>query len=163
ATGTRQMINRHPWYAQLVHTRPPAGPHMMRRTEFMLAVLAGVGVEVAAAMAYAALLDRHVFGSGLQEAAEAEFDRRAGLTDPAVPTCPEWTVGDLVRHVANGYLNVVVRQLRLPAETPVRDLGGTAPLAALDSGYPEMLAEFARRDPEDPAGRFWLRRMAHET
>jgi uncharacterized protein (TIGR03083 family) len=80
-----------------------------------------------------------------------------------VPTCPEWTVGDLVRHVANGYLNVVVRQLRLPVETPVRDLGGTPPLAALDSGYAEMLTEFTTRDPGDPAGRFWLRRMVHET
>lgn len=83
ATDTRQIIKRHPWYAQLVHTRPPAGPHMMRRTEFMLAVLAGKGVEVTDAMTYAALLDRHVFGSGLQEAEEAEFNRRHGLDSPA--------------------------------------------------------------------------------
>ena len=28
---TWEMVRRHRWYAQLVHTRPPAGPHMMRR------------------------------------------------------------------------------------------------------------------------------------
>ena len=31
AAQTRQMTRRHPWYAVLYHTRPPAGPHMMRR------------------------------------------------------------------------------------------------------------------------------------
>src|SRR5215470_980340 len=29
ATGTREMIKRHPWYAALAHTRPPVGPHAM--------------------------------------------------------------------------------------------------------------------------------------
>jgi AcrR family transcriptional regulator len=41
AVATRQMTKRHPWYPALFHTRPPAGPHMMRRREFMLAVLTG--------------------------------------------------------------------------------------------------------------------------
>jgi AcrR family transcriptional regulator len=79
ATATRRMIKRHGWYAQLVHTRPPAGPHQMRRTEFMLAVLAGQGVATSDAMTYAALLDRHVFGSGWQEAEEDRFARAHGL------------------------------------------------------------------------------------
>jgi AcrR family transcriptional regulator len=111
-TGTRQMIKRHPWYAQLVHTRPPAGPHTMRRTEFMLAVLAGVGVDVAAAMTYAAMLDRHVFGSGLQEAAEAEFDRRAGLTDPAAFVAAIATVHELA--AADGRLPHLTSWLARP-------------------------------------------------
>jgi hypothetical protein len=106
------MIKRHPWYAQLIHTRPPAGPHMMRRTEFMLAVLAGVGVEVAAAMTYAALLDRHVFGSGLQEAAEAEFDRRAGLTGPAEFVAAIATVHELA--AADGRLPHLTSWLARP-------------------------------------------------
>jgi AcrR family transcriptional regulator len=79
ATDTRRMINEHPWYAQLVHTRPPAGPHTMRRTEFMLGVLVGGGATVPEAMRFAALVDRHVFGSGLQEAQEARFNRTHGL------------------------------------------------------------------------------------
>ncbi|MFD0730794.1 TetR/AcrR family transcriptional regulator C-terminal domain-containing protein [Planotetraspora mira] len=83
AMDSRRMTHRHPWYAQLVHTRPPAGPHMMRRLEFMLTVLTGEGATVAAAMTYAALVDRHILGSGLQEAEEARLDRRYGLDDTA--------------------------------------------------------------------------------
>ena len=83
AGQTRQMTQRHPWYPVLFHTRPPAGPHMMRRLEFMLAVLAGQGVSTATAMTYAALIDRHIFGSGLQEAEEARMSRRYGLDGAA--------------------------------------------------------------------------------
>jgi AcrR family transcriptional regulator len=82
ATRTREMIKRHPWYAELVHTRPPIGPNTMRRTEFMLAVLVGRGATIATAMTFAALIDRHVFGSGLQEAQEARFNRGHGLDRP---------------------------------------------------------------------------------
>lgn len=73
AMDTRAMINRHPWYAELVHTRPPAGPHQMRRLEFMLTVLTDHAATIPEAMTYAAMLDRHVFGFGLQEATEARF------------------------------------------------------------------------------------------
>jgi AcrR family transcriptional regulator len=82
ATDTREMIKRHPWYAELVHTRPPIGPNTMRRTEFMLSVLVGRGAASPTAMTFAALIDRHVFGSGLQEAQEARFNRSHGLDRP---------------------------------------------------------------------------------
>lgn len=84
AKETRAMIKRHPWYAELVHTRPPAGPHQMRRLEFMLSVLSEHGATLPRAMSQAAMLDRHVFGAGLQEAAEARFaptDCYAAVTD----------------------------------------------------------------------------------
>ena len=95
ATQTRQMIKRHPWYAALIHTRPPVGPHMMRRVEFMLRVLTTRGASTAAAMTYAALIDRHIFGSGLQEAAEARMIRRHGLDDEASLTAAMAAVHDL--------------------------------------------------------------------
>ncbi len=79
AARTWQMIVRHPWWAELVHTRPPAGPHQMRRTEFTLAVLTGQGLTVGAAMTYAALLDRHLVGAGLQAAEEHRMRVRFGL------------------------------------------------------------------------------------
>ena len=41
---------------------------MMARLEFMLAVLHASGATVAEAMTYAALIDRHIYGSGMQEA-----------------------------------------------------------------------------------------------
>src|SRR5215472_13415066 len=88
-----------------------------------------------------------------------------------VPNCPEWTVEDLVRHLANGYVNVVVRRLRgTPADAPREDLSGEEPLAALDHCYATLNAEFAAQDPAWQVGpnpaetvRFWIRRMAHET
>jgi AcrR family transcriptional regulator len=79
ATSTRQMITAHPWYALLIHTRAPAGPRMMRRIEFMLSVLIDEGAILSAAMTYAALIDRHIFGSGLQEAEEERAGQRHGL------------------------------------------------------------------------------------
>ena len=83
ATQTRLMIKRHPWYAVLIHARPPVGPHMMQRLEFMLQVLTAQGVSTAVAMTYAALIDRHTFGSGLQEAEETRMSQRHGLDDDA--------------------------------------------------------------------------------
>src|SRR5262249_19104154 len=88
----------------------------------------------------------------------------------SVPTCPGWTVEDLVLHVANGYLNVVVPQLRLPEQVLAQDLSGLEPLTALQHSHATLASEFAarrRRDQErqeagDTAS-FWIRRMAHET
>lgn len=97
------MQGRHPWCALLAHTRPPAGPHLMRRLEFMLAVLTARGATLADAMTYAALVDRHVLGSGAQEAEEARYEptgeafaaalasvRDLAAADPAVPLLTAW-------------------------------------------------------------------------
>ena len=73
ARRTRQMIKDHPWYAWLVHIRPPTGPSTMRRTEFLLRVLVGRGAPVSEAMTFAALIDRHIVGSALQETQAARF------------------------------------------------------------------------------------------
>jgi AcrR family transcriptional regulator len=79
ALATWAMVNSHLWYAQLAPTRPPLGPQMMRRTEFMLAVFTGQGAAIGEAMTYAALLDRHIYGSALQEAEERAMRQRYGL------------------------------------------------------------------------------------
>jgi AcrR family transcriptional regulator len=74
ALDSRAMIKRHPWFAELVHTRPPAGPHQMRRLEFMLATLTEHGATLPEAMTQSAMLDRHVFGAGMQEAMESRVE-----------------------------------------------------------------------------------------
>jgi uncharacterized protein (TIGR03083 family) len=90
-----------------------------------------------------------------------------------VPTCPGWTVDDLVRHVAMVYLHKVecVRTGEEPAQWPP-DTSGEAALALLDRAYATLVAEFAARDDADHAGTwyepdqtvgFWVRRMAQET
>jgi uncharacterized protein (TIGR03083 family) len=94
------------------------------------------------------------------------------LTAP-VPNCPEWTVDDLVRHVAAVYLHKAecIRQQKFPDPWPP-DLSGEPALALLDRAYAELTAEFAAHKPEEPAATwyepdqtvgFWIRRMAHET
>ncbi|MFD5118149.1 TetR/AcrR family transcriptional regulator [Streptomyces sp. NPDC058385] len=82
ATESWAMAKRHLWFAQLVPTRPPLGPHMLRRTEFQLRVLVGRGAALGEAVAYAALLDRHVFGGAQQEAEEHAMRRRLGIDTP---------------------------------------------------------------------------------
>jgi hypothetical protein len=54
---------------------------MMRRTEAMLEILTGPGLTADEAMTYAALIDRHIFGSALQTVEERAMERRYGLTD----------------------------------------------------------------------------------
>jgi hypothetical protein len=122
AAQTRLMIKRHPWYAMLIHTRPPVGPHMMQRLEFMLQVLTAQGVSTAAAMTYAALIDRHIFGSGLQEAEEARMSRRYGLDDDAGLEAAMAAVHGLA--AASGRYPLLTAWLARPAGSPADEQFG---------------------------------------
>lgn len=93
--------------------------------------------------------------------------------DAAVPSCPGWTVRDLVRHVATVYLHKVrcMELGRAPADWPP-DVSGEPPLALFDRALAELTATFAARRPADatftwyPPDQtvgFWIRRMAQET
>jgi hypothetical protein len=75
----------------------------------------------------------------------------AGLTDP-VPSCPEWTVADLITHVGHVYLHkaVLMREDKWPQPWPPHDLPAD-PFAVLDLGYREVTAEFASRAPQEYA------------
>jgi uncharacterized protein (TIGR03083 family) len=97
--------------------------------------------------------------------------------DAPVPTCPEWTVQRLVRHVARVY-GWVVRAL---GTTPDADPGNAhqppetwdAVLSWWDDALGTMLADLRAKGPEAPAwvfknvatptAEFWARRQAHET
>jgi uncharacterized protein (TIGR03083 family) len=91
-----------------------------------------------------------------------------------VPSCPGWTVADLGRHVGQVYLHktLAMREGAEPEQWPPPGLADEDPLVLLDRSYAELIAEFAARKPEDPAGTwykpdqtvgFWIRRMAQET
>jgi AcrR family transcriptional regulator len=114
AIATRRMIQRHSWFAALYHTRPPAGPNLMRRLEFMLTVLVAQGATAAEAMTYAALIDRHVVGSGLQEAEEDRMSRRLGLDDEAALRAALATV----RGLADGRFPILASWLARPSGPP---------------------------------------------
>src|SRR5690606_14849756 len=116
--------------------------------------------------------------------AEAPAFRQAagqpGALDATVPSCPGWTVADLVRH-----LGAVYRWVRSHASRgvtsrpeqprPVADDDvptGPAALTWWDGEYAALSTVLDKLDPEMPAWNwapqpkkvgFWHRRMAHET
>lgn len=91
--------------------------------------------------------------------------------DAPVPTCPGWTVADLVGHTgavfltAAEWLRVGHRPDDPAAAAPKGDV-----LAWYGEALAELRAELARRDPDRPtfeddgdgAVGFWYRRLAHE-
>lgn len=96
----------------------------------------------------------------------------AGNLAAPVPSCPGWTVHDLVNHVAEVYLHKVecMRLGHAPEDWPPAFDGD--PLPRLDSAYRALCAEFDARTPSDPSFTwyepdqtvgFWIRRMAQET
>jgi uncharacterized protein (TIGR03083 family) len=97
-----------------------------------------------------------------------------GHYDARVPTCPDWTVADLTRHVAQVYLHKVelIRNGKQPETWPPAEFEKTDPVLLLDRGYTALTAEFAARKPSDPTKTWytpdqtigwWIRRMAQET
>jgi len=94
-----------------------------------------------------------------------------GQLDRPVPTCPEWTMADLVRHVAIVY-NHKTYAMRHGEMRNQQLSDREDPIAQLRSALGDLLAEFAARRPEettptwfdpDQTVGFWMRRMAHET
>ena len=97
----------------------------------------------------------------------------AGVIDDPVPTCPGWTVRDLVRHVAEVYEHKIVCTEQQsspdpwPPEWPDRD-----PIDWFRDAHGRLLAMFHAHEATDPSATwwpadqtvgFWARRMAHET
>ncbi len=79
---TWAAIMRHPWFAQLVHTRPPLGPNALRRTEYLLGVFHGLGADLGTAMGYVSLVERLVIGLALQAGEEARAELAIDITQP---------------------------------------------------------------------------------
>jgi len=135
AVDTRAMITRHPWYARLAHTRAPLGPNLMRRLEFLLTVLTAQGATISAAMTYAALIDRHIIGSGLQEAEETRLRHRTGLADDAAFVAAITALRDLAEE--SGRYPLLTRWFGDP--------GGATPDERFDLGLTFLLDGIASR------------------
>jgi uncharacterized protein (TIGR03083 family) len=113
------------------------------------------------------------------ECLEADYRRMRevvqGHLSAGVPTCPDWSVADLTRHVGEVYLHKVeCMQAGGPRETdwPPAGLKDEEPVALLDRAYAALVGELIARDPSDPGGTwyepdptagFWYRRMAQES
>lgn len=95
--------------------------------------------------------------------------------DAAVPTCPDWDVRKLVRHLARVYSSVQSSLSLEPTDPPPKpdrvpedfDLA----LASLDANLAALIAPLSTLDPDRPVWAFfpggtpksWTRRMLHET
>jgi len=103
----------------------------------------------------------------LLESLDADFRRMLDLADgdltATVPTCPEWTLGDLVEHVAMVYLHKVetMRQGAFPKDWPP-NRPPEAPAAFLRRAYAALAEEFAARErvTRRPPGSVPTRRSA---
>jgi len=114
------------------------------------------------------------------EAMDADLEALAaasGDLGAAVPSCPGWTVRDLVSHVLGVYRHKIVA-LETDAAPGERDeawgalADGDDPVAVLRSTYADLRALLVARPesaptwswwpPEQTVG-FWVRRMAQET
>jgi len=102
----------------------------------------------------------------LRQAAEGHLDLQ-------VPSCPDWKVADLVQHVAEVYQHkaLCIRLREFPRPWPP-DFGDEDRIELFDRSLAELLAEFDKHDPADPAKTwfdadqtvgFWIRRMAQES
>lgn len=91
-----------------------------------------------------------------------------------VPSCPGWTVGDVVAHTAEVYLHKVActRLGRAPDPWPPVEPASRDPRDTFDKAVVELLELFSTHDPEDASHTwwdpdqtvgFWMRRMALET
>lgn len=114
---------------------------------------------------YAAYLD-HLRSDGTR-LAELATDLAA-----PVPSCPGWTVRDLVEHTADVYVHKTgaVRDRRMPHWPP--EHGDADPVERLRTALSELLTVLEAAQPDTPAvswwpteqsAGFWARRMAHES
>jgi uncharacterized protein (TIGR03083 family) len=110
---------------------------------------------------------------------KADYRRMRGVVPghlaARVPSCPDWTVADLTRHVGQVYLHKVECMRaggEVETEWPPAGLQEEDPVALLDRSYAALVGELTTRNPSDPGGTwyepdptvgFWIRRMAQES
>ncbi|WP_330254431.1 TetR/AcrR family transcriptional regulator [Nocardia sp. NBC_00565] len=79
ALATWTVIQRHLWFGELVHTRPPLGPNALRYFDFRFALLEPLGIAADEMTLITAAVDGHLIGAALQLAEENRMRTRSGL------------------------------------------------------------------------------------
>ncbi|MGZ4153283.1 MAG: maleylpyruvate isomerase family mycothiol-dependent enzyme [Actinomycetota bacterium] len=112
------------------------------------------------------------------EQVRSDGERLASVPGPRlqgpVPSCPGWTVDDLVRHVAEVYEHKIACTLlgNAPDPWPPEWPADRDPIEWFGDAYGRLLEMFDRSEPTTPSATwwppdqtvgFWARRMAHET
>jgi uncharacterized protein (TIGR03083 family) len=110
-----------------------------------------------------------------ESAALAAAARLAGLEAP-VPSCPEWTMNDLVRHISNVHRRIeAVVRTRADRRISDEELGflEVGDIAVFEDGAAALAKALRSVEPDEPVwnwsinqpkvAAFWPRRMAQET
>ncbi len=124
-------------------------------------------------------MNAHDYLDAIEREAAALVDAAAACgPDTPVPSCPAWTVADLLEHIGRVHRWAVANSLRSPDAQPLRSRdvdiqvpdGHRARCAWVREGAVELVRALDR-PPETPAWTFvppatvgfWQRRQAHET
>lgn len=110
ARQNRQLGHRHPWSVLHALGRPTFGPNALRRSEYMLACLDGLGLTIDEMLEMLETVRAFVTGFVHDELSEREAQRRSGLTEAE---WQEWVGPYLGRALATGrypYLARVVKE-----------------------------------------------------
>ncbi len=110
----------------------------------------------------------------LTERSDALLDAAAGSTGVPVPTCPDWTVADLVVHMGLVWgwaAQIVTTKERARFGEPPEDRGGPALRTWAKARAARLIGTLGAADPEvdcwtfgpPRSARFWFRRQALET
>jgi uncharacterized protein (TIGR03083 family) len=123
---------------------------------------------------YARLMDYATYVEHVRQDGQRIADVASGNLSTDVPSCPGWTVSDLVSHVAQVYEHKIACTAlgRAPDPWPPEWPADRYPIEWLTDAHGRLLAMFARSGPTTPSATwwppdqtvgFWARRMAQET
>jgi AcrR family transcriptional regulator len=80
ARRSRAIAHRHPWAVRFLLARPNLGPNAVRQLEYAMAAVDGLGLDIDGMFDMASTVAAFVVGFVQEELAEAEAQRRTGLT-----------------------------------------------------------------------------------
>jgi AcrR family transcriptional regulator len=80
ARRSRAIAHRHPWAVRFLLARPNLGPNAVRQLEYAMAAVDGLGLDIDGMLDISSTVTAFVVGFVQEELADAEAQRRTGLT-----------------------------------------------------------------------------------
>lgn len=81
AIAIRATVNKHPWLPSLLAAGPSIGPHALLHSEFCLAALDGLGLDITTMMSIAGMVTGFSVSFAASESAETELNQRSGTSE----------------------------------------------------------------------------------
>ncbi len=105
ARQLRVLLRRHPWLGPQIAGRPTLGPNALDRYEFALTATTSLTADATSAVGVVDTVMAYVLGATAREMAEAETQRRTGMTEQ------QW------RALVGPYVQQIVQSGRYPQVT----------------------------------------------